>query len=426
MNYLETNGRLSVNQYGFRNGRSTEDAVLHLTSNIVKYVEAGDKCIGVFLDLQKAFDTVSIPILLTRLENAGVRGIPLQWFVSYLTGREQCVRVENQLSNVATCTYGVPQGSTLGPTLFLVYINVLCQKNIMGADLFMFADDTVLLFRERSWNAVFKLAECGLKEVTAWLEDNLLTVNSSKTKYLCFRKTDATKPNPECTLTLHHYPCNRTNQSSASCCCPQLEQVTTIKYLGVVVDDRLTWGPHISALAGRTRKLIYIFKSLRGVLHKDLIMKIYKALGESILAYCITAWGGAAKTYIIEAERAQRALLKVINRFPFRFPTTDLYKECNVLSVRRLYIYQSIRRYHRSTVPKLTIKNKRVQHVPLPSYRSTYARRHYEYQAAYLYNKINPITKIINCNNHNIKTMLKKWLCSLEYDSVEMLFYHLE
>ncbi|CAK1600981.1 unnamed protein product [Parnassius mnemosyne] len=113
MNYLEKNELLDKNQFDFHANRSTDDAVLQLTSNITRYLDKNEKVIGVFLDLQKAFDTVSVPILLTRLENMGIRGNALMWFQDYLSDRKQRFRVDGLLSNEFSSIYGVPQCSTL-------------------------------------------------------------------------------------------------------------------------------------------------------------------------------------------------------------------------------------------------------------------------------------------------------------------------
>ncbi|XP_063891880.1 uncharacterized protein LOC135117215 [Helicoverpa armigera] len=120
--FLEKHRLISNNQFGFRPGVSTEDAVLELTQLVAENLDKKNKCLGIFLDLSKAFDTVSVPILTSKLELLGVRGTPLKIFKDYLRNRTQCVKIETSLSNEELVTYGVPQGSILGPTLFLIYI----------------------------------------------------------------------------------------------------------------------------------------------------------------------------------------------------------------------------------------------------------------------------------------------------------------
>ncbi|CAH2242789.1 jg24153, partial [Pararge aegeria aegeria] len=192
LDYLESRNLLSENQYGFRAIRSTEDAVTELTNFVSAKLDQGNRCIGVFLDLAKAFDTLSRKILIKKLEALGIRGTPLQWFQSYLTGRKQKVTVDNLSSKIAEVNFGVPQGSVLGPTLFLVYINDLCSLNVRQAKFFTFADDTAVVFYGNSWGSAERLCQQGLQEVFAWLRNNLLTVNTSKTKIICFKISSRT------------------------------------------------------------------------------------------------------------------------------------------------------------------------------------------------------------------------------------------
>lgn len=423
--FLEDHNLLASNQYGFRARKSTNDAVLKLTSLITTCLDRGDKCIGVFLDLQKAFDTVSIPILLTRLETLGIRAAALDWFCDYLTNREQCVRIGEHRSDVAQCTFGVPQGSTLGPTLFLAYINPLNRLDLGETETIMFADDTVLLFHANSWASLGRSVERCMCKVTAWLENSLLSLNTSKTKYMCFSKTRASRPDSNFKIYIHTYPCNRYYDDAVlNCCtCPVLERVDFLKYLGVIIDDKLHWGPHISAVAARLRKLIYVFKNLRTVANSELCIKTYRALGECIADYCVCSWGGAGKVALKEAERAQRAALKVMLHLPFRYPTTDLYLKCNVLSIRKIYILQCILRYHRVTVPGLPANNnKRLDICPKPNVRSAMARRNFNFHAPMLYNLINIKIAIKSLNKVKLKKVIIGWLATLTYDDVEKLF----
>lgn len=173
LKYLESKELLAANQYGFRSGKSTEDAVNDLVNFTVNKNSEKQKCVGVFLDFSKAFDTVSRPILLKKLEMLGVRGIPLDWFHSYLSDRKQRVCVGNYFSDYAEIKFGVPQGSVLGPTLFLTYINDLCSLKLRNARIFTFADDTSIIFYADSWNQVGQIAQEGLDKIGDWLPKQL-------------------------------------------------------------------------------------------------------------------------------------------------------------------------------------------------------------------------------------------------------------
>ncbi|XP_052746931.1 uncharacterized protein LOC112051825 [Bicyclus anynana] len=178
LSYLEQRTILSKSQFGFRRGKSTEDAVTNLTTLIIEKLDTNKKCLTVFLDLKKAFDTVSVPILLHKLESIGMRDTTLSLFQSYLSGRTQMVKIDKYISNELNINYGVPQGSVLGPTLFLVYINELCNLKIRNGHIFSYADDTAIVFTDNSWEDVRYHAEKGLRNIARWLNSNLLTLNT--------------------------------------------------------------------------------------------------------------------------------------------------------------------------------------------------------------------------------------------------------
>lgn len=179
MDYLESFNLLSSNQYGFRNGKNTELAIYDLVSSINESLDRSEKCLAVFLDLAKAFDTVSHNILLNRAEKVGMRGIVLKILKSYLEDRRQYVKINDTLSDPKVINTGVPQGTVLGPILFLIYIDEIARIN-KNFKVVSYADDTVLLFTAHSWNQVHKLASIGLSTVNCWLNNSLLTLNEKK------------------------------------------------------------------------------------------------------------------------------------------------------------------------------------------------------------------------------------------------------
>lgn len=419
--YLESKELLSNSQFGFRRKKSTNDAVHELTNYVITKLDDTKKVKAVFLDLAKAFDTVSVPRLLEKLERLGIRGTQLKFFDSYLKDRTQCVKIDNLYSDELPISYGVPQGSILGPTLFLTYINDLCELQLHNGRIITFADDTALIFYGNSWEEVYQCAQDGFSLVTKWLANNLLTLNIEKTKYISFSLNNRNNPY---TQPQYVIPGHSQNNCQSTCSCPNLQHVDKIKYLGVIIDKNLNFLPHIKLLTSRTRKLIYIFKNLRHVADDRVLKMTYVALCQSILTYCISSWGGAAKSHIIALERAQRAVIKVALSLPFFHPTSDLYQKAKVLTVRQLFILQTVIKQHTLVIyDPAQHKNKRRKYkVCVPDIHNTRAaERFFYFLGPHLYNLINSILTIYPLPNKLSKKKVTDWLHSLTYAETEKL-----
>ena len=172
MDYTNKNNLLNEKQFGFRPKHSTYMAVIELVDKIANAVERNEPTLGIFLDLSKAFDTINHDILLYKLEYYGFRGVALDWFKSYLSNRKQFVR---------HC--GVPQGSVLGPLLFILYINDIVNTTSI-LELILFADDTTLLFSHPDIASHNGIINKELQEICNWFQANKLSVNDGKTNYM--------------------------------------------------------------------------------------------------------------------------------------------------------------------------------------------------------------------------------------------------
>lgn len=417
--YLEDKNIISDNQFGFRKGKSTDDAVSTLTNFIAQKLDEGKKCIAIFLDLAKAFDTVSVPILIYKLQKIGVRGTQLALFSDYLTGRSQCVKVGSHTSTNLSVTYGVPQGSILGPTLFLIYINdLLCLDSFHGK-IISYADDTALIFTAKSWNETYLLAQNGLNTVRNWLKDNILTLNSEKTKYLAFSIRNCSQD-----LKLIAHDCQSDPSSDYNCQCKPLERVSFIKYLGVIIDSNLSFKQHIFNLSKKVRKLIYVFKNLRHVVPRHTLKQIYYALCQSLISYCISSWGGAPKTTLKQLEVSQRAILKICSFKPIIYPTKLLYEYCQVFTVRQLFLCSIILKQHSMLQynPKI-LSRRRWFTVCRSSFKpkTMFIHRFFNFLGTHIYNKINKILNIYPMNIIAVKKTITPWIQSLTYDETEDL-----
>jgi hypothetical protein len=306
----------------------------------------------------------------------------------------------------------------LGPSLFLIFINELCDIQLHSGRIIAFADDTALVFRGDSWEEVYGFAQRGFNIVMTWLRNNALTLNVNKTKFTRFAlKTPSLNSN--FSITAH------TCSASRFCYCDKIEFVENIKYLGVVIDSRLSFDSHLDLLSSRTRKLMYIFRNLRHIADKYILKLVYRSLCESILSYCITVWGGACKHNLLKVERAQRAVLKVAHSKPFLFPTKNLFRLADVLSVRQLFILSVILKQHSMVKydPSLNA-GKRLKHKVCRSdisWATAFSRRFFGFLGSFLYNKTNKELNIYHRSKYECKKITTEWLKCFDYDNTEKL-----
>ena len=230
--YLERNSILYNHQFGFRKSYSTEHALMSITEQIKSNFRMKSFSCGVFVDLEKAFDTVNHSILISKLKYYGLKDQSLSWFTSYLNNRSQQVNLNGHISNPKLVTCGVPQGSILGPLLFLIYINDM-HTAIKNSTVYHFADDTNLLYSHKNPKTIKKIMNNDLRLLYEWLCANRLSLNVGKTEFMIFRPPRKSLPD-RIVLTL-----NRT----------KLYESSRIKYLGLILDSRLTWKEHINELS---------------------------------------------------------------------------------------------------------------------------------------------------------------------------------
>ena len=185
LSYLQSNNVLCDNQFGFRKNHSTYMALIELYDKVSLAIDNNEFSIGIFIDLSKAFDTLDHSILLKKLEHYGIRGMALEWFSSYLSNRKQCVSLNGVLSDFKSITHGVPQGSILGPLLFILYINdiVNCSEKLF---FMLFAGDTNLFVSCREIMHLFDIVNIELSKLSDWFKVNKLSLNVKKTNYILF------------------------------------------------------------------------------------------------------------------------------------------------------------------------------------------------------------------------------------------------
>ena len=223
---------LFQNQFGFRKNNSTSFALIEITEKIKETIDNKKYGCGIFIDLRKAFDTVNHEILLRKLEHYGIRGMAQNWFKSYLTNRKQYVSLNGESSELKQIACGVPQGSCLGPLLFLLYINDL--PNISEVlHFYLFADDTNIYYEADNMEKLETVINKELRKLGTWLIVNRLSLNIDKTNFLIFHPYN--KPlKQRITLKIHK---------------KAISESDYIKYLGIMVDSTLTWNIHIDKIS---------------------------------------------------------------------------------------------------------------------------------------------------------------------------------
>jgi len=189
--YLTTNNILHPSQSGFRTNHSTATTLLDTSDYILKNMDEGKATGAIFLDLKKAFDTINHSLLIQKLKNCGVSGSCLKWFISYLSNRSQCVNIACTLSDYKDVSIGIPQGTILGPLLFIIFVNSL--PNIVDCKTVMYADDTTLLFNSNDVSKLQSDMNDNLSKIATWFHENHLTLNIKKTKLMIFGNNHALK-----------------------------------------------------------------------------------------------------------------------------------------------------------------------------------------------------------------------------------------
>ena len=272
-NFLGKKEIIFLLQFGFRQKYSTIHAMIHLTDKIRHEIDKGIYACGIFVDFQKAFDTVHHHILLKKLEYYGVRGVSNKWFASYLSNRKQFVSINGYKSNLADVKCGVPQGSKLGPLLFLIFINDL-HAAIKYSEVHHFADDANLVNLNSCVKSINKQVNYDLKNLSNWLKANKISLNVGETELVLFTSF---KKQLDCDLKI------KLNGK-------RLYETDSVKYLGIKIDKRLTWKQHINHAALKLNKTNAMLSKLRHVLDIKTLRSVYYAISESHLCYTSLVW----------------------------------------------------------------------------------------------------------------------------------------
>ena len=295
--FLEDNQCLYSLQFGFRKKHSTNHALIEITESIRQALGNKKIACGVFDDLQKAFDTVNHDILVSKLEHYGIRGTANSWFSSYLKNRSQFVSILGFESSIKNIPHGVPQGSVLGPLLFLIYINDL-HTAIRSSKVFHFADDTNLLNISNSAKLLQKSMNADLKILYNWLLANKISLNCDKTEIIFFRKPGEKSPDLRIKMNGH-----------------RLYPSSSIKYLSMYLDETLNGFCHANILSKKLKRANGMLCKARHYVPTEDIRTLYYAIFSSHLIYASQIWGQVTNSFK-QKNSSFRTGLFVLLHFP--------------------------------------------------------------------------------------------------------------
>ena len=318
-------------QFGFRENHSTNHAIISIIDKIQNAIQDNRFAIGIFIDLQKAFDTVNHDILLEKLDHYGISGISNTWFKSYLTGRQQFVSISGEDSDLTTTEHGVPQGSVLGPLLFLLYINDLHQC-IINSTSFHFADDTNLLYipPKKVRSRIARRINVDLKSLNNWLLANKISLNSSKTELIIFRKKGV--PIPDLKLKLNGI---------------KLKPKHEIKYLGLTIDEHLTFNSHINTMNAKLKRANNLLALSRHYLPPSLLKQLYYSQFHSHLAYGCQVWGQVPSS-INQTIILQKKAVRLLSFSASDSPSSPIFKELQILKLEDLITTNNLMFVHKT------------------------------------------------------------------------------
>ena len=317
--FLVTNSVIYDKQFGFRKFHSTGHAINYSVNKIVSETQQRNHVLGIFIDLSKAFDTIDHNKMIAKLEHYGIRSTALKLLSNYLKNREQYTYFKGIDSQTCEVNFEVPQGSVLGPLLFLLYINDIANSSVDG-NFVLFADDTNIFVIGQNEEVVYARAQNVLNQVDQYMVSNQLQINLTKSVFIHF------KPNFK---QSERQTCARTRiEKSLKISNFKLKRVTKVKFLGVMIDDKLTWEAQIEYLKEKLLSSIVVIKRIKKFIPESEYLGLYNSLFKSHISYCISSWGGTSKYKLEKIFSIQKQCIRILFGNELNFDHAEYYQTC--------------------------------------------------------------------------------------------------
>ena len=332
--HLDKNNIIHENQFGFQQNKATYMPILLLQDSITQALEEGDFVLGLYLDLKKAFDTVDIDILLKKLHKYGVRHKAHKILSSYLAGRKQYGKIRNSCSSLENVRMGVPQGSILGPILFIIYINDL-PKLSGNMTCLSYADDTAIIVKSRSIEQLQQTVDSLSTDISEWFRANFLSINVSKT------------------YTQHFANCFTEFKLNVELNGIPVKEKDNIRYLGVIIDKSLKFNGHIDHICSIIGRNIGIISRIRFCIDNRTAHLLYNTLVLPYLNYCCLIWGSNYTSQLSRLVILQKRAVRLIEYVYPPHSSEPIFKKYNILKLTDMVKSQMMLVMHKFIMKQL-------------------------------------------------------------------------
>ena len=321
--YVSDNQLMYDGQSGFRKHHSTCTALIKTIDKWNMEIDKGNYVGAVFVDLSKAFDMVNHTLLIDKLSSLGITGIENRWFQSYLNNRTQCVSLNGTISTPNVIRSGVPQGSILGPLLFLLFINDM-PKNIVNCSIDMYADDTLIYVCHNDIDVIEKCLNEDLASLSKCLDRNVMKANVSKTKTMILGTPPRISRIRDVNIIMNGIA---------------VERVNTFKYLGITIDANLQWNDQINNICRKMCNSLGIMRRIKPFVPQSSLVTIYNTMFLPHLDYGIILWSNCGNTNLSRIQKLQNTAMRIILSAPFRTHINDMLKTLGFMDVRNRISY---------------------------------------------------------------------------------------